>query len=157
MVEPRCAIRDKRGEVVRTDDTHPWRAAHDRRHSVLALKRTGVERFGHTLRLCGSAQRARRQLDILSGSDVVDILREEITAMKDLLPLLELLSRACRPLLVVAEYDDLVQAGAIDPTKVVRSALQNAASIPSLLLTTEAVITQIPDESLRGSTSHGGM
>ena len=42
-------------------------------------------------------------------------------------------------------YEDLVQAGVIDPAKVVRSALQNAASIASLLLTTEAVISQIAD------------
>ena len=42
-------------------------------------------------------------------------------------------------------YEDLVQAGVIDPTKVVRSAIQNAASIASLLLTTEAVISQLPD------------
>jgi chaperonin GroEL len=42
-------------------------------------------------------------------------------------------------------YENLVQAGVIDPTKVVRSALQNAASIASLLLTTEAVISQIPE------------
>jgi len=44
------------------------------------------------------------------------------------------------------QYENLVQAGVIDPTKVVRSALQNAASIASLLLTTEAVISQMPDE-----------
>jgi chaperonin GroEL len=44
-------------------------------------------------------------------------------------------------------YENLVQAGVIDPTKVVRSAIQNAASIASLLLTTEAVISQIPEPS----------
>jgi len=43
-------------------------------------------------------------------------------------------------------YENLVQAGVIDPTKVVRSALQNAASIASLLLTTEAVISQLPEQ-----------
>jgi chaperonin GroEL len=42
-------------------------------------------------------------------------------------------------------YENLVQAGVIDPTKVVRSALQNAASVASLLLTTEAVIALMPD------------
>src|SRR5688572_17539274 len=42
------------------------------------------------------------------------------------------------------EYEDLVAAGVIDPAKVVRSALQHAASIASLLLTTEATISQIP-------------
>ncbi len=42
-------------------------------------------------------------------------------------------------------YENLIDAGVIDPTKVVRSALQNAASVASLLLTTEAVIAQRPD------------
>ena len=42
-------------------------------------------------------------------------------------------------------YENLVAAGVIDPTKVVRSALQNAASVASLLLTTEAVISRIPE------------
>jgi chaperonin GroEL len=55
------------------------------------------------------------------------------------------------------QYEDLVQAGVIDPTKVVRSALQNAASVASLLLTTEAVISQIHSQNTRGSRSHGGM
>jgi len=59
------------------------------------------------------------------------------------------------------QYENLVQAGVIDPTKVVRSALQNAASIASLLLTTEAVISQIPDENrnavMPGAGMGGGM
>jgi chaperonin GroEL len=54
-------------------------------------------------------------------------------------------------------YEDLVQAGVIDPTKVVRSALQNAASIASLLLTTEAVISQIPEQHQHAAMSAGGM
>jgi chaperonin GroEL len=54
-------------------------------------------------------------------------------------------------------YENLVQAGVIDPTKVVRSALQNAASIASLLLTTEAVISQIPEQHQPVATSAGGM
>ena len=44
------------------------------------------------------------------------------------------------------EYVDMLQAGIIDPTKVERVALQNAASVASLLLTTEAVITELPEE-----------
>ena len=55
------------------------------------------------------------------------------------------------------QYEDLVKAGVIDPTKVVRSALQNAASVAGLLLTTEAVISQIPDESPNASPSHNHM
>jgi chaperonin GroEL len=53
-------------------------------------------------------------------------------------------------------YEDLVQAGVIDPTKVVRSALQNAASIASLLLTTEAVISQLPEEKAGVAAQPGG-
>ena len=45
------------------------------------------------------------------------------------------------------QYEDLVKAGVIDPAKVVRSALQNAASIASLLLTTEAVISLAVDDT----------
>ncbi|HXK10822.1 MAG TPA: chaperonin GroEL [Vicinamibacteria bacterium] len=52
-------------------------------------------------------------------------------------------------------YENLVEAGIIDPTKVVRCALQNAASIASLLLSTEAVICEIPEEK-QGSAA-GGM
>ena len=44
------------------------------------------------------------------------------------------------------EYEDLIKAGIIDPTKVVRSALQNAASVAGLLLTTEAIVTEIAEE-----------
>jgi chaperonin GroEL len=43
------------------------------------------------------------------------------------------------------EYEDLVKAGVIDPTKVTRSALQNAASIASLMLTTEAMVCAVED------------
>src|SRR5438552_1918893 len=54
-------------------------------------------------------------------------------------------------------YENLVKAGVIDPAKVVRSALQNAASIASLLLTTEAVISQIPEEHTHAAVPGGGM
>ena len=54
------------------------------------------------------------------------------------------------------QYENLVAAGVIDPTKVVRSALQNAASIASLLLTTEAVISQIPEEQSAPAPGGGG-
>jgi chaperonin GroEL len=59
------------------------------------------------------------------------------------------------------KYENLVEAGVIDPTKVVRSALQNAASIASLLLTTEALVSEIPEEKddkagAAGMGHHGG-
>jgi chaperonin GroEL len=57
------------------------------------------------------------------------------------------------------EYEDLVKAGVLDPTKVVRTALQNAGSIASLMLTTEALVSEIPEEK-KGAPmpgGHGGM
>jgi chaperonin GroEL len=56
------------------------------------------------------------------------------------------------------KFEDLVAAGVIDPTKVTRTALQNAASISGLLLTTEALIAEIPEKAAPagGGHSHGG-
>jgi chaperonin GroEL len=57
------------------------------------------------------------------------------------------------------KYEDLIAAGVIDPTKVTRTALQNAASIASLMLTTEAMISEIPDRNGSPSANpmgHGG-
>jgi chaperonin GroEL len=55
------------------------------------------------------------------------------------------------------KYEDLVAAGVIDPTKVTRTALQNAASIAGLMLTTEAMIAEIPEKApAGGGHNHGG-
>jgi len=57
------------------------------------------------------------------------------------------------------KYEDLVKAGVVDPTKVTRTALQNAASIAGLLLTTECMITEIPEKKEApggGGHGHGG-
>ena len=55
-------------------------------------------------------------------------------------------------------FEDLVKAGVIDPTKVTRTALQNAASIAALLLTTEALVVEIPEpKSAAPAGGHGGM
>jgi chaperonin GroEL len=57
-------------------------------------------------------------------------------------------------------YENLVHAGVIDPTKVVRSALENSASIASLLLTTEALVSEIPqrkDRATSDASDIGGM
>ncbi len=55
------------------------------------------------------------------------------------------------------EYTDLVKAGIVDPTKVTRSALQNAASIAGLLLTTEALVTELPEKEKTPPMPPGGM
>lgn len=44
------------------------------------------------------------------------------------------------------EYEDLIKAGVIDPTKVVRAALENAASAASMLLTNEVVVAELPEK-----------
>ena len=51
------------------------------------------------------------------------------------------------------EYEDLVKAGVIDPAKVTRAALQNAASVAGLLLTTDAIVAEIPDEKAEAAAA----
>ena len=58
---------------------------------------------------------------------------------------------------LTSEYEDLVKAGVIDPTKVVRTALQNAGSIASLMLTTEALVAEIQEEGAPAPGGRGGM
>ena len=55
------------------------------------------------------------------------------------------------------DYGDMIQAGILDPAKVTRSALQNAASIASLMLTTEALVSEIPQEEPAAPAPGGGM
>ncbi len=54
-------------------------------------------------------------------------------------------------------YEDLIKAGVIDPTKVTRTALQNAASVSGLMLTTEAVISEKPSKGDDDDSGGGGM
>jgi chaperonin GroEL len=56
-----------------------------------------------------------------------------------------------------AEYVDLLKAGIVDPTKVSRTALQNAASISGLLLTTEALVSELPEKEKPAPAAPGGM
>jgi chaperonin GroEL len=53
------------------------------------------------------------------------------------------------------QYEDLIKAGVIDPTKVARTALENAASIAGLMLTTEAVVCDKPEK--KNADGHAGM
>jgi chaperonin GroEL len=55
------------------------------------------------------------------------------------------------------EFEDLMKAGIVDPTKVVRTALQNAASVAGLLLTTEAMVAEKPEEKKAPAMPPGGM
>jgi chaperonin GroEL len=54
------------------------------------------------------------------------------------------------------KYEDMYEAGVVDPTKVTRTALQNAASVASLLLTTEALVTEIPEKKKPAAMPPGG-
>ncbi|MBO8158270.1 chaperonin GroEL [Thermosyntropha sp.] len=62
---------------------------------------------------------------------------------------------------LTGEYEDMIAAGIIDPAKVTRSAVQNAASIAAMLLTTEAVVVEIPDKdemnAMNAAAGGGGM
>jgi chaperonin GroEL len=53
-------------------------------------------------------------------------------------------------------YEDLMASGVVDPTKVARSALQNAASIAALMLTTEALITEVPEKKDKAAAAPPG-
>ena len=55
------------------------------------------------------------------------------------------------------KFEDLVKAGVIDPAKVTRTALQNAASIAGLMLTTEAMVSELPDDDKSSPAMPGGM
>jgi chaperonin GroEL len=57
-----------------------------------------------------------------------------------------------------SEYGDMVDMGVLDPTKVTRTALQNAASVAGLILTTDAMVAELPkDDAPMGGHGHGGM
>jgi chaperonin GroEL len=111
--------------------------------AVKALKLTGDERFG-ALIIERALEAPLRQIAENAGEDgavVVENVREKgKTFGFDAL---------------TGQYVDLVKAGIIDPAKVVRSALQNAASIAGLLLTTDTMVTEIKEEKpkVEGSLS----
>ena len=79
----------------------------------------------------------------------------------DFFPAHKLLDASCmyfvRRVLLTEEYVDMLKAGILDPAKVTRHALENAASIAGLLLTTEALICDIPEEEKAPAMPPGGM
>jgi chaperonin GroEL len=114
--------------------------------AIPALGLQGEEKLGAEIILKALAEPARMiaQNAGVEGSIVVERLRKE--------------SDPVGFDAAVLEYRDLVKAGVVDPTKVTRSALQNAASIASLVLTTEAIVTDKPEEKetpAAGGHPHG--
>jgi chaperonin GroEL len=99
------------------------------------LKLEGDEQFGVTIirRACEEPLRQIVRNSDTEGAVVVERVRSHKDANHGFNA-------------ATGQYEDLVKAGVIDPTKVTRTALQNAASIASLMLTTEAMICSIPDE-----------
>ncbi len=58
---------------------------------------------------------------------------------------------------LVEEYVDMISAGIVDPVKVTRSALQNAASVASMVLTTESLVTDLPEPAVPAAPMDPGM
>ena len=88
-----------------------------------------------------------RQILVNAGAASPDLIIEQVRAEKSA-------SRGFNA--QTMEHTDLVKAGVVDPTKVVRYALQNAASVAGLLLTTEALVSDLPEEDEGNGHSHGG-
>jgi chaperonin GroEL len=142
----------------------------DALHATRAAVEEGIVPGGGTALLYAS-----RALDDLKGANDdqtrgIDIIRKSLQA-----PLRQIAENAGHDGAVVAGklidgndqnlgfnaqtevYEDLVKAGVIDPTKVVRSALQDAASVAGLLITTEAAIAELPDDKPAMAMGGGGM
>ncbi len=113
---------------------------------IKKLKLDGDQRFGADI-VCRALEAPIRQIAANAGVDgaiVVDRVRN-----------LKSFSEGFNA--GTCEYEDLVKAGVIDPTKVVRNALQNAASVATLLLTTEALVSEVPEEKPSPAPGGGGM
>ncbi len=109
------------------------------------LKLTGEQQYGVNI-ICRALEEPLRQIAQNGGAEgavVVNTVREGKGAFG-----YNALS---------GEFEDLVLAGVIDPTKVVRVALQNAASVAALMLTTEALIAELPKNSTAGHGMHDAM
>jgi chaperonin GroEL len=112
--------------------------------SLDALKYEDDRRFGVNL-LRRAMEEPLRQIAANAGIDGAVVV-EKVKASKN--------SQGFNA--ATLEYEDLVKAGVIDPTKVVRSALQNAASVAGLMLTTEALIAEAPKKKAAPAAGAGG-
>ena len=114
--------------------------------AIDALKLTGDEKTGATI-IRHAVESPIRQLATnagLEGSVIVERLKNE--------------KQNIGYDINNDEYVDMLESGIIDPTKVTRSALQNAASIAALLLTTESLVAEVPEKENQGAPGmHGGM
>ncbi|MDO9499387.1 TCP-1/cpn60 chaperonin family protein, partial [Falsiroseomonas sp.] len=142
----------------------------DALHATRAAVQEGIVPGGGTALL-----RASTNLHTLKGANSDEQVGIEIVRRAIQAPLKQIAENAGKDGAVVAgevlrtdtytygydaqkdEYKDLVDAGIIDPTKVVRTALQDAASVASLLITTEAMVAERPAKSAPAGGGGGGM
>ena len=141
----------------------------DALHATRAAVEEGIVTGGGVALLRAQAQLAEFAVDSHAEQIGVDILRRSLEA-----PIRQIaINAGVEGSIVVAkvreskeqnlgfnamteEYEDLVAAGVIDPTKVVRTALQNAASIAGLLLTTECAVVEQPEDEAAAAGGMGG-
>lgn len=110
---------------------------------LLKSKLTPDERIGVEVVL-SSLDSPLKQIAVNAGQDGV-IIVEEVKKLKD----------AMGYNAETGKYEDLITSGIVDPTKVVRSALQNAASVSAMLLTTEVVVAELPKKEIMPQMPHG--
>ncbi len=141
----------------------------DAMHATRAAVEEGIVPGGGTALLAAS-----RSLESLKGDNAdqqagIDIIRRALQA-----PIRQIVENAGKEGSIVVgklleskeinfgydaqndEYTDLVKAGIIDPVKVVRVALQNASSVAGIMITTEAMITDMPKDDKADAHAHGG-
>ena len=143
------------GAATETEMKEKTARVEDALHATRAAVEEGIVAGGGTalVRAQGALSKLKLKGDEATG---VDIVSRAIEA-----PLRQLATNAGREGALIVEnvksgtkgynvatdkYEDLIKAGVVDPTKVTRSALQNAASIAGLLLTTECLITDLPEK-----------
>ena len=155
------------GAATETEMKEKKARVEDALHAVRAAVEEGIVPGGGVayLRCLGALDKVRASGDEKIGIEIVKRALEE--------PLRQLAQNAGQEGSVVVEnvkkgsgnngynvdtldYEDLVAAGIIDPTKVSRSALQNASSIAALMLTTEALVTDVPEKEKPMMPPHGG-
>jgi chaperonin GroEL len=156
------------GAATETEMKEKKARVEDALHATRAAVEEGIVAGGGTALI--RAQKALESLKLTGDEKVgLDIVHRAVES-----PLRQLANNAGREgALIVQEvksrkgnegynvatdkYEDLVKAGVVDPTKVTRTALQNAASISGLLLMTEALVTEIPEKDKPAAGGPGGM
>ncbi len=158
------------GAATETEMKEKKARVEDALHATRAAVEEGIVPGGGTalIRAHGAIGNLKLSGDEATGAEIVARAIEA--------PLRQLISNAGREAALIVEkvkngkgnegynvatdkFEDLIKSGVVDPTKVTRSALQNAASISGLLLTTECLITDIPEPEPAGAGGHdhGGM